>query len=126
MVPFGEGVTGLHNPFGASTPANETGENEKKKKKKCSQDTHKPYRTLLNATHNAARPPRGKCASIVKRSHEPPALSALTITALITPSSKGDTKGRKRAQKMDKDKYKESGIAASRLIMSVIGWAQLF
>lgn len=43
-MPFGEGVTGLHNPFCASPPAAETGENEKKKKKKCSQDTHKPYR----------------------------------------------------------------------------------
>lgn len=101
---------------------------EEEEKKKCSHDTHVTSLIvhLLNATRNAARPPRGKCASIVKRSHEPPALSALTITALITPSSKGDTKGRKRAQKRDKDKYKESGIAASRLIMSVIGRAQLF
>lgn len=115
------------NPFCASTPAAETGENEKKKKKRGAPKTHTSLIVhLLNATRNAARPPRGKCGSIVKRSHEPPALSALTITALITPSSKGDTKGRKRAQKKDKDKYKESGIAASCLIMLVIGWAQLF
>lgn len=86
----------LHNPFCGPTPAAETGESEKKKKKKkkCSQDTHGPYHTPLNATRNVA--------SIVKRSHEPPALSALTITALITPSRGGDTKGRKRMQKRTK------------------------
>lgn len=72
-----------------------------------------PASPSSSAAASAARPARGKHTPIVRRCHEPPP-SAPTITALITPSSQGDTKGRERLQRRDKGNWKEKEMAARR------------
>lgn len=79
---------------------------------RCFPDTQTPYRRPPNTvytyahTHTQRRKPT-EGASMCPLSEglmSPPALSALTKAALITPSSRRDTKGEKeKAQKRDKE-----------------------